>query len=128
MHTFAIQKIDAINGTQDFNKLIVDGKSLLDEFEESLEDIYKCEMDSIYYYMEEVANCRSLPVSKFRELRKVKGNIKEYEFKSKHIRVYAIKQPGGKLIVMCGYKNSQDRDIVKFRELKKEYLNFSSKK
>jgi hypothetical protein len=64
------KKIDVINGTQDFNKLIVDGKSLLDEFEESLEDIYKCEMDSIYYYMEEVANCRSLPVSKFRELKK----------------------------------------------------------
>lgn len=125
MHNFAIQKIEAINAKQDFDKLIVDGKSLLDEFEESLEEKYKCEMNSIYYYMEEIANCRSLPISKFRELKGGKGSIKEYEFKSKHLRVYAIKQSGGKLVVMCGYKNSQKKDISKFRELKKEYLKFS---
>lgn len=127
MHTFAVQKIETINGKQEFNMLIVDGKSLLEEFEESLEDIYENEMNSIYLYMEEVANCTSLPKSKFREINCGKGNIKEYEFKSKHLRVYAIKQFGGKLVVMCGYKNSQKKDISKFRELKKEYLKISKK-
>lgn len=127
MHTFVVQKIETINGKQEFNMLIVDGKSLLEEFEESLEDIYESEMNSIYLYMEEVANCRSLPISKFREINCGKGSIKEYEFKSKHLRVYAIKQSGGKLVVMCGYKNSQKKDISKFRELKKEYLKFSKK-
>ena len=41
MHTFAVQKIETINGKQEFNMLIVDGKSLLEEFEESLEEFSK---------------------------------------------------------------------------------------
>lgn len=122
MSTFAVLKIEAINGIQVFNKLIVDGMSPLDEFEESLEEQYKTEMDSIYLYMEEVANLRSLPRTKFRELKGVKDNIKEYEFKSKHLRVYAIKQPNCRLVVMGGYKNSQNEDINKFRALKKQYI------
>jgi len=122
MLTFAVQKIDTINGKQVFNKLIIDGISPLDEFEESLEEQYKTEMDSIYFYMEEVANLRSLPRTKFRELKGVKGNIKEYEFKSEHLRVYAIKQPNCKLVVMCGHKNTQDEDIIKFRSLKNRYI------
>ncbi len=123
MRNFAVQKIDIIKGKVVFNKLIVDGVSLLDEFENSLEEQYESEMQSIYLYMEEVANLRSLPKSKFRELKDVKGDVKEYEFKSKHLRVYAIKQSNCKLIVMCGYKNTQDRDIIKFRSLKTRYIS-----
>jgi len=123
MRRFAVQKIDIISGKLVFNKLIVDGVSLLDEFENSLEEQYKSEMQSIYLYMEEVANLRLLPKTKFRELKDVKGDIKEYEFKSKHLRVYAIKQPNCKLIVMCGYKNTQDIDIIKFRSLKTRYIS-----
>lgn len=126
MPTFAVQRIDTINGKQVFNKLIIDGISPLDEFEESLEELHKAEMASIYFYMEEVANLRSLPKKKFRELKGAKGNTKEYEFKSEHLRVYAIKQPNCKLIVMCGYKNTQDEDIIKFRSLKNRYI-FSQK-
>ncbi|AGY54852.1 hypothetical protein BRDCF_p2225 [Bacteroidales bacterium CF] len=85
-------------------------------------------MDSIYLYMEEVANLRSLPRTKFRELKGVKGKIKEYEFKSEHLRVYAIKQPNCKLIVMCGYKNTQDEDIKKFRSLKDRYISSTNNK
>lgn len=123
MPNFAVQKIEAIKGKQVFNKLIVDGISPLDEFEESLEEQYKTEMDSIYLYMEEVANLRALPRTKFRELTGVKDSTKEYEFKSHHLRVYAIKQPNCKLVVMCGYKNSQNEDITKFRELKRRYIS-----
>jgi len=126
MSTFAVQKIETINGKQVFYKLVIDGTSPLDEFEESLEEQYKTEMDRIYFYMEEVANLRSLPRTKFRELKGAKSNIKEYEFKSEHLRVYAIKQPNCKLVVMCGYKNTQDEDIIKFRSLKNRYI-FSQK-
>ncbi len=123
MPNFAVQKIDIIKGKQVFYKLIIDDTSPLDVFEESLEEQYKSEMDSIYLYMEEVANLRPLPKTKFRELKGVKGIIKEYEFKSEHLRVYAIKQPNCKLIVMCGYKNTQDEDIKKFRSLKDRYIS-----
>jgi len=122
------KKIDIIKGKQVFYKLIIDDTSPLDAFEESLEEQYKIEMDSIYLYMEEVANLRSLPRTKFRELKGVKGKIKEYEFKSEHLRVYAIKQPNCKLIVMCGYKNTQDEDIKKFRSLKDRYISSTNNK
>lgn len=122
MPTFAVQKIDAINGKQVINKLVVNGVSLFDQFEDSLEEKYKTEMESIYYYMEAVANLQSLPENKFRELKGAKDNVKEYEFKSNHIRVYAIKQPNCKLVVMCGYKNSQKDDINKFRSIKSQFI------
>ena len=87
-----------------------------------MEEQYKSELGSIYYRMEAVANLQLLPKDKFRELKGGKGDVKEYEFKSKHLRVYAIHQKDGKIVVMGGYKNSQDKDIVTFRALKKQYI------
>ena len=52
-----------------------------------------------------------------------KGQIvKEYEFKSRYLRSYAIKTSKGKIVVLCGYKNRQKKDIRTFRSLKKRYL------
>ena len=60
----------------------------------------------------------------FHEEIKLKQNqVKEYEFKSKHLRVYAIQQINGKIIVLGGFKNNQKEDINKFRSLKKQYLD-----
>ena len=124
MSTFAVEIIEAIKGKQTFYKLLVDGKAPIDEFEAGLVGQYETELESIYFYMEAVANLRPLPKTKFRELKGVKGNNKEYEFKTKHLRVYAIKHPdSGKVIVMGGYKNTQDKDINSFRALKQNYLN-----
>lgn len=38
MPTFALQKIEAIKGKQEFDKLVVDGKCPFDEFEKGLEE------------------------------------------------------------------------------------------
>lgn len=122
MSKFALEKIDLIKGKQVFNKLLVDGVAPFDRFTEELEEQYKNELGAIYYLMEEVANLQSLPKTKFRELKGGKGDVKEYEFKSKHLRVYAIHQKNGKIVVMGGYKNSQDKDISAFRSLKKQYI------
>lgn len=85
-------------------------------------------MDSIYLYMDSVANMKSLPHSKFHPLDTNNADgYREYEFKTKHLRVYVIKQHGGKIIVMGGYKNSQKRDIASFRALKKQYLDSINK-
>lgn len=124
MSTFAVEKIEAIKGKQTFYKLLVNGCSPIDEFEKGLESIYEAEMDSIYLYMEMVANMRSLPEKKFRELKGFKGKYKEYEFKSKHLRVYAVQHPeSGKIVVMGGYKNTQKKDINTFRSIKEKYYN-----
>nr|WP_302828664.1 hypothetical protein [uncultured Bacteroides sp.] len=123
MSKFALEKIELIKGRQTFNKLLVDGKAPFDSFTEELEEQYESELGSIYYRMEAVANLQSLPKDKFRELKGGKGDVKEYEFKSKHLRVYAIHQKDGKIVVMGGYKNSQDKDITTFRALKKQYID-----
>lgn len=119
MSKFALKKIDFIKGKQIFNKLLVDGVAPFDRFTEELEKQYEDELGAIYYRMEAVVNLQSLPKDKFRELKGAKGGVKEYEFKSKHLRVYAIHQKDGKIVVMGGYKNSQDKDISTFRSLKK---------
>jgi hypothetical protein len=127
MSTFAVEKIEAIKGKQTFYKLLVNGEAPIDDFEKNLESIYEMEMDSIYLYMEKVANLQSLPKSKFRELKGVTGKYnkyKEYEFKSKHLRIYAMHHPdSGKIVVMGGYKNNQERDIKSFRSMKQRYLD-----
>ena len=123
MSTFAVEEIEAIRGKQTFYKLLVDGKAPIDEFEEQLESKYESEMSSMYFYMEQVANLRSLPDTKFRELKGSKEGVKEYEFKTKNLRLYVTKHPeSGKIVVMGGYKNSQKKDINSFRNLKKNYL------
>lgn len=122
MSKFALNEIELIKGKQTFNKLLVDDIAPFDSFTEELEEQYESELASIYYRMEAVANLQSLPKDKFRELKGGKGDVKEYEFKSKHLRVYAIHQKDGKIVVMGGYKNSQDKDIITFRALKKQYI------
>ena len=49
MSIFALQKIEAIKGKQEFDKLVVDGKCPFDEFENSLESQYKSELAGIYH-------------------------------------------------------------------------------
>jgi hypothetical protein len=70
-----------------------------------------------------VANNKLLPKTRFRDITLSKKEmIKEYEFKSRNLRVYAIKSPGGKIILLGGYKSNQKKDIKKFRNIKAEYI------
>ena len=77
---FALEKIDAIKGKQEFVKLKVDDKCPFDEFENSLEK------------------------------------------QSKHLRVYGITMPNGKIIITGGTKASQKDDQNMFRKVKAQYL------
>lgn len=74
--------------------------------------------------MERVANGQHVPGKYFHDLKGGKNNTpKEYEFKHGDLRVYAIQDHRGKIIVLCGFKNKQRNEIVKFRALKEQYLN-----
>lgn len=124
MSKFALGSIDSINGKQTFNQLEVNGQKQLDNFESDLSDTtYVSEFKTLLAYMEYVANNKTLPQNKFKDITPKKQKIKEYEFKSKHLRIYAIQQTNGKIIVLCGFKNNQKEDINKFRSLKKQYLD-----
>lgn len=133
MHTFALERIEAIRGKQEIDKLIVDDKCFFDEFEASLDEQYKSEMVGIYHYMQDIADLKLLPKSKFhfydiKKKQKNKVGVREFEFKSKHLRVYGITKPNGKIIITGGTKAKQDLEQNEFRKLKNLYLASLEKK
>lgn len=70
-----------------------------------------------------MAELKSLPDTKFKDITPEKEKIKEYEVKTKHLRVYLLHDvPNGRVIVCAGKKTSQKKDIKHFREVKKRYL------
>ena len=126
MANFALRKIEAINGRQEFDKLLVDERCPFDDFEAGLEEQYKQEMAGIYHYMQDVANLKPLPDTKFHFYDKNKkrhDSVREFEFKSKHLRVYGITQPNGKIIITGGTKARQKQEQNEFRKLKNQYLS-----
>ena len=134
MSKFALEKIKAIKGKQEFVKLKVDGKCPFDEFENSLEKQYLPELAGIYHNMQDVADLKSLPDTKFHfydlnKKQKNKDGVREFEFKSKHLRVYGITKSNGKIIITGGTKANQKDDQNAFRKLKTQYLeSIKSKK
>lgn len=126
MSKYSLNKIEGIEGKQNIYKLHIDESCMFDEFEEEIESKgqYEEELYAIYSLMEDVADNKLLPKEKFRDITiSKKEKFKEYEFKSKHLRVYAIKAPDGKVVIMGGYKNRQKKDIKKFRSIKDKYIN-----
>ncbi|WP_291564014.1 hypothetical protein [Bacteroides sp.] len=127
MPNFEIRNIDAVNGKQKFYKLIKDGICQIDDFENDLEEAYKPELRTIYAYMDQVANLRSLPQTKFHFYDKAKGGYREFEFKSKHLRVYGIVIDEGKLVILGGTKANQDNDTAIFRRIKKRIYRINKR-
>ncbi len=124
MSKFALKTLEEIHGKQNFEKLVVNDKCLFEEFEQEIQKSgrYSNELAMLFSYMEFIANGKTLPYTKFKDITPKKEQEKEYEFKTKHLRVYAIKKKNGKIIIMGGYKNSQKKDISKFRSIKEEYI------
>ena len=152
MAKFAIKIIEAVKGKQVFQQLVVlrnndDDRKIqsiidsnegskkeikiagqLDLYENNLEEKDIKSFRSILAIMDQVANLKSVPQTKFKDITPKSEDVKEYEFKSSDLRVYAIKMPNGKMILLGGYKNSQPRDIDKFRSLKRQYLETNKNK
>ena len=126
MYKFALNKIKAISGKQQFYDLLIDGVSQHEQFISEIENNkqYYSEHKTILSYMDHVANLkRILPKKKFRNITPSKENIKEYEFKSEHLRAYVFHlEKTGKIVTLWGYKNSQKKDLKKFRAFKKLYI------
>jgi len=127
MPKFALQNIEAIKGRQEFVKLVVDDMCPFDEFEGGLDGQYKAEMVGIYRYMQDVADLKTVPMDKFHfydidKKQRRKDGVREFEFKSKHLRVYGITKPNGKIIITGGTKARQKVEQGEFRHLKNLYL------
>lgn len=127
MSKFALVEIDAVKGKQKFFKIVKDGVCEFEEFESEVKKQYRSEMNRIYALMNKIANLQTLTQQQFRDLTPDGELIKEYEFKTHSLRVYAIHEVGtGKIIITGGYKNTQKSDINHFRELKRQFLNSRS--
>jgi putative component of toxin-antitoxin plasmid stabilization module len=95
----------------------------VDPFSKEASVQYESELLTLNARMDLVANLERLPKQKFRDLTPAKEQVKEYEFKTKHLRLYVIHiEKTGKVVVLGGYKNTQKKDIRGFRSLKKQYL------
>ncbi len=124
MPKFTFKRIKAVKGPQEFDELYIDGIGQLETFKKELEHThYQAELDTIYSYMNLVASNQSVPENKYKELKTAKGQSKEYEFKTKHLRVYVIKKPNGKIVVLGGLKSNQEKDLRRFRSLKEQIEN-----
>ena len=122
MAKYTLERMEQIRGKQVFDKLVVDGVAPFDTFIEELEEKYRSEAMILYSYMDLVSNLHSLPDTKFHPYSSGKDGVREYEFKTKHLRVYAIEQKGGKIIIIGGTKANQAKDQAEFRRLKQGYI------
>lgn len=126
MSTFALEKVNEIKGKIDFFLLKIDGKSQFLAFEEQIktEGNLLSELTTIQVRMQEMAEMRHpMPKTKCRELTPKGDAVKEYELKTKNLRVYLIHQEHkGRIIVLVGKKNTQPKDIKRFRKIKAAYL------
>ena len=124
MSKFTLKKIEAIQSKQEFVQLEINGVACLDLFEKTLlEKMYQSEYRTILTYMEYLGNGGVLPDKKFKNITPEKELVSEFEFKSKHLRIYCIQKLNGKIVILAGQKNTQPKDIRKFRAIKREYLN-----
>lgn len=123
---FELKKLGPVVGKQQFYCLVVDKINQYDDFFELIKDNsqYVSEHKTILTYMNLVSNLHGLlPKQKFREITPAKDKVKEYEFKSKHLRAYVFKmEKTGQIVAYWGFKNQQNEDIRKFRSIKALYL------
>jgi len=125
MTKFAFKKVEEINCFQDIVKLEIDGSCYFDQFQEEIyrsKSQYVSELGMVLQYIERDGNGQRV-ADKKRDITPGKARVKEYEYRTKHLRVYAIRRKGGKIIILGGYKNEQKRDIRKFRQIKKQWID-----
>ena len=124
MNTFALRKVKAVNARQELDELMIDGKGQLDAFEQLIAETDKRFLTEFKALLSYGVCCERQFTTRYKKDVTFEGTtIKEYEFKSKHLRVYAIKQLNGKIVVSGGFKKNQKADFKRFRTLKEQYLN-----
>jgi len=126
MSIFALKSIDVIVGRIKIFKLMVNNKCEFDEFENQVqtEGSYSSELLTIQTRLQDIADGKLLPKEKFRNITPKMEFVKEYDIKTRHLRVYLFhEEKTGRVIVCGGKKVTQDKDIGHFRRIKREYFD-----
>jgi len=125
MYNFALKEITEITGKLKIYKLLIDGVCSYDVFEKEIETEgnYLSELRTIVTRLYDIADCKTLPEQKYKDITPSKQNNKEYEIKTHHLRIYLFHdKKTGHIIVSGGKKGSQKGDIKHFRKIKNEYF------
>jgi putative component of toxin-antitoxin plasmid stabilization module len=126
MRKFGLKYVDEVVGRIKIFKLIVDNHCAYEDFESQIssEATFTSELITIQARLLDIANGRLLPKEKFRNITPKRELVKEYEIKTRHLRVYLFHEEKiGRIVVCGGKKVTQDKDIVHFRRIKRNYLN-----
>ncbi len=116
MPIFALNIIEVFPNNQ-VEKLIINGKCQLDEFEEDAKKNKRnrSELGTIYRYIQYELEGNKLPESHKKELNGFKLTVSEY--RSKHLRIYTIKKQNGQVLILGGYKKNQTKDLRKIASI-----------
>ena len=123
MPKFTFEKIKAIGiGKFKILQLAIDGVKQLDEFTLEIKGTsYEEEYEMLLAWMDHYTKTGEIAFNKLKDLKKnKKDKIKEFEFKTTNLRLYAIQGDKGKIIILCGYKKDQTKNLNSFRTLKKQ--------
>lgn len=122
MSKFDVKRCNNINGKIAFFKLIENEKCHWDEFckEIQREGTWAEQLDSLISQMDDKANMKLLPETKYRDIDTGVPGVKCYEFKSRDLRAYCMTDGVG-IIIFAGRKSTQSKDISKFKSLVKQY-------
>ncbi|SEJ39613.1 hypothetical protein SAMN04488018_13211 [Myroides marinus] len=108
----------------DVYELCKNGNSIFEEFFKQIEEEGNLisNLAATIRIIEDSANLKMAPKTKFRILQGLSVKCKVFEAKSGIIRVYLFhEEKTGRVIVMGGNKDSQDQDIKKVEKIIKEY-------
>lgn len=128
MSKFTLEILKEVSGKQNIYKLLNSGKCEFDDFwnKNEKDAIMKKQLAVIQTRLKAIADLKynTLDKTKFKELSRPKNDKhKDYEIKTKNLRVYFFKDDGtGQIIVTGGTKDSQDEDIKRMRVIKAEYF------
>lgn len=94
MPNFVLHQIETITGRIKMFKLSVDGIVAYDAFENEIkkDGTFVRELNNVQAILEQYAQNKSLPPTKFKELRGCRDAYTEYEIKTRNLRVYLFKK------------------------------------
>lgn len=125
MPKYELIKIKEIIGICPFYSLVINDENVYEEFFNKHKDLYLNELKTITGRIKLVAEGKRLPKNMVRTFGDIKGS-KLLEIKSKNLRIYTFHQDRtGKVIVHCGHKNTQKKDVRKFKKIVKDYVKQS---
>ena len=109
MPNFALKQIESVKGKQKLYNL--SGWTMqihIILYNYGKDNTYKSGLKTLYYYMTLISDLGSLPDTKFKPISKGKNEeFKEYELKSKNLRIYLFhEEKTGKIVVFGGIKKS----------------------